>query len=171
VLDLRADGNIHRLNVGVLLRDIATGCEIKGSAPTTSAIGPRIGRGRRQRLCGAPPAFRFSDAPVESGPTRSGSGACPGTAAGEVTTWVRAVLGAPASKIASRLLSIITPRLRHPGRLHHDECQDPARPTVSTPDRKLDGCERANRYVNRDVDRAWLVNASIQAASKRSSIP
>jgi hypothetical protein len=53
---------MHRLNVGVLLRDIATGREIKSSAPTTSAIGPRISRGRRQRLCGAPPVFLFSDA-------------------------------------------------------------------------------------------------------------
>lgn len=110
--ELRADGNIHRLNVGVLLRDIATGREIRTSAPTTSAIGPRISRGRRQRLCGAPPVFRFSDAAVDSGPTRSGSGACPGTAAGEVSTWVRAVLGAPAFKIVSRLFSLITPRLR-----------------------------------------------------------
>jgi hypothetical protein len=169
--ELRADGNIHRLNVGVLLRDIATGREIKTSAPTTSAIGPRISRGRRQRLCGAPPVFRFSDAAVDSGPTRSGSGACPGTAAGEVSTWVRAVLGAPASKIVSRLLSLITPRLRRPGRRHHDECQHPARPTVSTLIANLMVAKgQTATSIGMWIAYGLRTHLPIQATSKRSSI-
>jgi hypothetical protein len=41
---------MHRLNVGVLLRDIAIGREIKSSAPTTSAIGPLQAGSRKSIL-------------------------------------------------------------------------------------------------------------------------